>query len=555
MHIRLSGWREAASMLLLVTASAHWPGEIAGANPGSGDSAFSFEGELPRRASLPFQTATEGEGGLFDVPGLAVSAVESGSPVESAGLHIAPGFINLHSHADEGLSDPDHAVAFNFTLEVAPLALREVTVVDVMDGCLSTNQTVLIAGDRITTVGPMAEVDVPDGTEVVDASGGYLIPGLWDMHVHITDATELALPILVSNGITGVRDMGGDLELLRRLERERATGERVAPRLVMPGPYVDSDKALPYRRAVETAEDGRSAAVALAQKGVDFIKIHNGVPREAYFALLERALELELPVVGHIPLNVEPEEAARAGQAGVEHFATLFEGTLRERFADDPATLMARYVDTGMDGLMTLFADHDVWFTPTLVNYRLRAERGRLAEQPDPRLRYVAPSLKEQWEAWFPVREKDSNPQVVAARMRFFQIGLNVVRLAHEAGVPLLAGTDLAARDVLPGFHLHDELEAMVEAGLEPYEALQTATLHPARFLGRTDELGTIEVGKLADLVLLDANPLENIENTRRIRAVVVDGRLLQRTDLDEMLMQVEKTIQDPPPGGRKTRQ
>lgn len=441
------------------------------------------------------------------------------------------------------------------TAETPTLALRDVTVVDVMDGSLYPNQTVLIAGDRITTVGPMGEVDVPNGTEVVDAAGGYLIPGLWDMHVHITDATELALPVLLANGVTGVRDAGGDLALLRRLENERATGERIAPRLVTPGSYVDSDKGIPYRLVVETAEDGRAAADSLGQAGVDFIKIHNGVPRVAYFALVARARELGLPVVGHIPLEVAPEEAARAGQAGVEHFVSLFEGTLRERFAADPEGLMRRYVESGLDTLMALFAESGVWFTPTAYTYCIRAERGELASHPDPRLRYVAPSLKAQWDAWYPAREQDSIPEIVAARKRFFQIGLDVVRVAHEAGVPLLAGTDLAARDMLPGFHLHDELAAMVEAGLTPYQALQTATWNPARFLGRTNELGTIDVGKLADLVLLDANPLEDIGNTQRIRAVVVNGRLLNRAVLDEMLAQVEKTIQEQPRSGGITRQ
>lgn len=335
--------------------------------------------------------------------------------------------------------------------------------------------------------------------------------------------------------------------MLRRLEDERARGERIAPRLVTPGPYVDSDKGIPYRLVVETAEDGCAAADSLGRAGVDFIKIHSGVPRAPYFALVGRARELGLPVVGHIPLEVSPGEAARAGQAGVEHFVTLFEGTLRERFAADPADLMEQYVESGLDTSMALFAERGVWFTPTLTTHRIRAERGRLAKRSDPRLRYVAPSLRAQWDALYPVREQDLIPEVVAARKQFFAMGLDVVRIAHEAGVPLLAGTDLAAREIPPGFHLHDELAAMVEAGLEPHEALQTATRNPARFLGRANDLGTIATGKLADLVLLDANPLENISNTQRIGAVVMNGRLLDRAVLDEMLAQVAGTVQEEP--------
>lgn len=441
------------------------------------------------------------------------------------------------------------------TVETPALILVDVTVVDVRNGALYPNQTVYIEGNRIAAVGPADEVNVDDSAEVVDAAGGYLIPGLWDMHVHITDATELALPVLLANGVTGFRDAGGDLKLLQRLESERAAGERIAPRMVIPGPYVDSDKGIPHRLVVESAEDGRAAADSLAGAGVDFIKIHNGVPRDAYLALVARAQELGLPVVGHIPLEVPPEEAARVGQAGVEHYVSIFEGTLQQRFAADPEGLMRQYVESELDALMTVFAENGVWFTPTVYTYWIRAQRGRLAVRPDPRLRYVAPSLKAQWDAWYPVRDQDSIPEIVAARERFYRIGLDVVRIARGAGVPLLAGTDLAARDVLPGFHLHDELVAMVEAGLAPHEALQTATWNPARFAGRTEELGTVEEGKLADLVLLEGNPLEDIRNTQRIKAVVVNGRLLDRDLLDEMLAQVETEVQRSARSGGITRQ
>ncbi|MFW6201325.1 MAG: amidohydrolase family protein [Gemmatimonadota bacterium] len=425
------------------------------------------------------------------------------------------------------------------------IAFREVNVVDVVDGGIDRRRTVVVAGDRIVAIGPADEVEIPGGARVVDAADGYLMPGLWDMHVHLTDATELALPVLLANGVTGVRDAGGDIELLQRLERERAGGVRRSPRLVVPGPYVDGAKELPHRIVVETADDGRAAADSLARAGVDYLKIHNGVPREAYFALVDRARELGLPVVGHIPMEVAPGEAARAGQTGVEHFATLFEGTLRQRVESDPLAFMRRYVESGLDTLVASFAAADVWFTPTLHAYWIRAKRGELAADPDPRLRYVAPSLRQQWDAWFPVREQDSAPEVVAAREAFYRVGLDIVAAADGAGVRLLAGTDLALRDVLPGFHLHDELAALVEAGLSPHAALRTATLNPARFLGREGELGTVAQGKLADLVLLDANPLEDVRNTRRIRAVMVDGELLDREALREMLGRVERAVEE----------
>ena len=425
-----------------------------------------------------------------------------------------------------------------------PLAFHHVAVVNVRSGSIDSNRTVLIRGSRIVAVGSSSEVRIPESAVVFDATGKYLIPGLWDMHVHITDATELALPVLLANGVTGVRDCGGDFSLLKRMEQERSSRVRVAPRLVISGPYVDSDKGLPHRLIVESESDGRNAVDSLALLGVDFIKIHNGVPRDAYFALLNQARKQGLSVAGHIPLEVAPWEAARARQPCVEHFASLFEGSLQRMFAADPVRLLSEYVDSGLDTLMALFAKEQVWFTPTVYTYWIRAKRGELAADPDPRLRYVAPSLKEQWEAWYPVTQKDSIQQIVAARELFYQIGLDVVRSAHKAGVPLLAGTDLAARDMLPGFHLHDELAAFVEAGLTPLDALRAATWNPARFLHRLNDLGSVEEGKLADLILLDANPLEDIHNTRRIRAVVMDGRLFDRDALDRMLAEAESGAQ-----------
>lgn len=424
------------------------------------------------------------------------------------------------------------------------LAIRNVSVVDVADNRVIPGQTVVIAGNRIAALGSAESVRPPAGARVIDGTGRYLIPGLWDMHVHITDATELVLPVLLANGVTGVRDAGGDLALLRGLEQQRRDGTRLGPRMVIPGPYIDSDKGVPHRLVVATAEEGRAAADSLARAGVDFIKIHNGVPRAAYLALVARARELGIAVVGHIPLEVAPEDAARAGQSSVEHFVSLFEGPLNQRLGGNPEAMRA-YVNSGLDTLMSAFATNGVWLTPTAYTYWIRAQRGRLAARPDDRLKYVPRSLRAQWDNYFPLRPQDSVAAVVTAREAFYQLGLDVIKVAHRAGVGLLAGTDLAARDMLPGFHLHDELAAMVAAGLSPHEALQAATTNPARFLNRTTDLGAVAVGRLADLVLLDGNPLLDIRQTARIRAVVADGRLYDRAALDAMLAEAERKVRE----------
>lgn len=418
------------------------------------------------------------------------------------------------------------------------IAITGVEVIPMTGAVRLQDATVIVTRGRIESIGPTGTVGVPSGATVVDGRGKYLIPGLWDMHVHITDATSLALPVLLANGITGVRDMGGDLALLRELERRRAAGEIPAPRIVAPGPYVDGLKdGLPFRVVVTAPGEACGAIDSLAALGVPFVKIHNGVPRDAFFALARCSSGAGLPLVGHVPLDVHPAEAVRAGQDGIEHFASLFEGVLRDRFAADPETMLRAFITGGeLDTLMGVLGRNGTWFTPTVFTYQVRAMRGRLAARSDPRLRYVAGSLREQWDAWYPVLPRDSAPEIEAGRERFYELGLLVVDAASDAGVRLLAGTDLGARDMLPGFHLADELASLVAARLTPLEALRAATVNAAAALGRAEREGTVAVGAAADLVLLTADPLADIRNVRTVHAVIADGRLYDAARLASLL-------------------
>ena len=395
--------------------------------------------------------------------------------------------------------------------------------------------TVLVRNGAVVALGPSDRITVPSSAEVVRGEGLWMIPGLWDMHVHLTDATELAMPVLLANGVTGVRDMGGSYEAVSGMERRRRAGELAGPRIVLPGPYVDGPKpGLPHRITVETAAEGRAAADSLSRLGVDFIKVHNGVPPAAYFALLEAAVGL--PVAGHVPLGVDPASAVRAGHGSLEHFVTIFEGTLRER--TEGLDALRGYMADGLDTLVQAVAATDAYLTPTVYSYLVRARRGEKAVEPDPRLRYVARSLQDQWDAWYPVQERDHDARLRELREEFYRVGLEIVGRFWESGVPILSGTDLAARDALPGFDLHEELAALVDAGIEPSDALAAATTVPARYLG-ADSLGAIAVGHRADFVLLEADPRLDIHNTRRIRAVIADGRYYDREALDALLASV----------------
>jgi imidazolonepropionase-like amidohydrolase len=403
--------------------------------------------------------------------------------------------------------------------------------------------TILVRGGEVVALGPRSAVAVPEGSRIVAGEGLWVVPGLWDMHVHLTNATELAMPVLLANGVTGVRDMGGDPERVAEMERRRREGELPGPRVVMAGPYVDGPKpGLPHRITVETAEEGRAAADSVRALGGAFIKIHNGVPPAAFFALLERAAEIGFPVVGHVPVEVDPVVAVRAGQAGLEHFVTPFEGTLRPLVSGPDG--LAPYIADGLDTLVHAIAAARAALTPTVHAYLVRARRWDLARDPDPRLRYVAHSLQEQWDHWYPVQDRDGDPTIEALRTEFYRQGLEVIRRFHEAGVPILAGTDLAARDVLPGFHLHDEIRSLMDAGLTPREALAAATTAPARFLG-ADSLGAIAVGHRADLVLLAGDPLADMDAIRQIRGVVADGRYYDRRALDALLDSTAQRAED----------
>lgn len=350
------------------------------------------------------------------------------------------------------------------------LVVAHVTVIDVAAGTAIPDQIVVIRGRRIAIVGDAGTTTVPDGAEVIDGSGRYLIPGLWDMHVHL-DSADLAP--LVRLGITGARDMGGDLEELFAWRRRINAGEVTGPRLVFAGPML---------RGTLTPEQGIRAVDSLAARGVDFIKVHEGVSRDAYFAIARRARAKDTPFVGHVPAGIGPVEASEAGQRSIEHLEFVPDACL-SIFGPAGTCTPER-----LDLILDQFAKNDTWLDPTIGSFRVFAPR--------------------QWPFIF-------------AGFRDLVPGLR----AHR--IELLAGTDLGTTGIEPGASLHDELSLFVDAGFTPAEALRAATLNPARFLGLTDSLGSVARDKIADLVLLERDPLSDIHNTRSIAAVIQGGKVV----------------------------
>jgi hypothetical protein len=445
------------------------------------------------------------------------------------------------------------------------LALTHITVIDATGAPPQTDMTVLIKGGRIAEIGKAGRLRVAEGARVVDGTGKFLIPGLWDMHVHNTYREFLTL--FIANGITGVRDMGGspaEFESLQQWRKLIIEGSLPGPRVIAAGIPVDGPKSISRSESinVENQEDARRAVQTLKERGSDFIKVYTMLPREAYFSLAAESKREGLSIAGHVPASVSAAEASDAGQKSMEHLlgvlyaCSSLEAVLRKEaaaavarsgitvFVQEEIRAQIKTLDTydpaKAEALFARFAKNGTHHVPTLVGWRSLADSAKGVSNNDPRLKYIPNDRKQSWRNQVAGFIKSLGDEYLANRERLQEKQLAIVGAMHRAGVEIMAGTDTAAIYVYPGFSLHDELALLVRAGLTPMEALQSATRTPASYLGLLDSLGTIEKGKIADLVLLEASPLENISNTRKIAGVITGGRFIGKRQLAEMLSAVE---------------
>lgn len=428
------------------------------------------------------------------------------------------------------------------------LSITHARLIDTITGEIRSDTTVVIKGNRITSVGPSSK-SVAKTAPVINAHGQYLIPGLWDMHTHVyfdrtaADGDDLILPLFLANGITGIRDMGSQLDTVLNA-RERVAAHRLfGPRMIVAGPMLDGPKSQ-YKAAIPiaTPEEGRKAVDLLKSRGVDFIKVQSGVPREAYFAIADESRKLSIPFEGHVPDAIRASEAIFSGQQTFEHLIGIFEASSPDETSyltgkKTPGLFLASYDPAREATIIGVLAKQHVWQCPTLFWERGQWLVDVIDYSKDPDLAYAPHTWVDR--IW-PQSQRsiltslDTDP--VAVRERFVEHELDIVRKLHAAGVPFLAGTDTPAGvDVIPGVSLHLELQRFVAAGFTPLQALQTATLNPAQFYKKLDEYGTIQPGRVADLLLLRANPLTDIANTRSITAVIADGRYISQQDLDRL--------------------
>jgi imidazolonepropionase-like amidohydrolase len=445
--------------------------------------------------------------------------------------------------------------------KLKPIVFNNVTVIDATGKPAMPGMTVVVIDGSIAYIGRDMKIKMPADTQVVDGTGKYLIPGLWDMHVHEWDKNYF-LPLFIANGITGVRDMFSPLPLIKQWREEVKAGTLVGPRIVAAGPIVDGPKPVwPGSIAVASEAEGVKAVNKVKQDGSDFVKVYSLLPRDAYFAIAAEAKRQGIAFAGHVPESVTAAEASDAGQKSIEHLTGVLvacsskEEELRrlsaQRRESGTRTLITSFINDQIQAIESFdqkkaaalyarFKKNGTWMSPTLTVLRAIAYVGDADFRNDARMKYVPTYMRNtMWgEDAFGLKTRTAEDNAGAKRV--FQKQLEVIGAMHRAGVNILVGTDTPNPYVFPGFSLHDELAMMVRAGLKPIEALQAATRNPARYLGLLDSTGTIERGKLADLVLLDRDPLADINNTRKIRAVVVGGRLIERAALDEMLVKVE---------------
>jgi predicted amidohydrolase len=429
------------------------------------------------------------------------------------------------------------------------LAFRHVTVIDVTDGRRIPEQTVVVVGRRIQAVGPTGRVRVPKGAQVVDARGKYLIPGLWDMHVHPRRLSQLFYPLFIAYGVTGVRDAGNEvpLDTLARWKRAIAAGTRVGPRMIVAGPALD--ERVPCTRTPgihicvsSSADDARGVVDSLQAAGADFIKTY-GLTKPIYLAIAAEARRRGIPFGGHIHApDLSAQEASDSGASIIDHPNTS--GGL------DRICLTRGRSEAQCRALAERFRQNGTWWTATMLRFAVEG-----VAVPPPLLAIYSGFQRRVGTFWSgttsPLDAGSAGETADVAHDPDARPGATndstgYLVLAQRVGLPILAATDVGAPVVtrmLPGLALHTELALEVAAGLTPLTALQAATLNPAKYLHATDSLGTVAPGKLADLVLLDADPLADIANTTAIRAVVADGRYFDRAALDRLTAEARREI------------
>lgn len=420
-----------------------------------------------------------------------------------------------------------------------------VNIVDVKSGVILANRTVAIDSNRITAIYDTKIVD-SGSTIVIDGKGKYLIPGLWDMHAHYKwDHVEID-PLLISNGILGVREMWGDMPEFVKIPQKTQLEGIISPDVYLSGDLIDGNPpSFPFGCLVVTTPDEAVDAVKKQiDKNVDFIKVYSSLSEECFKAIANEAKRKNIPFAGHISNNVSIFKAIEAGMASSEHLYGFLEGCLPPNYYENPPKSMEEFISSfsekKFDSLCSVLAKSSMWLCPTLTVNRAMSYLNDSTFINDNRIAYLPNSVIEIWNQQINPYTKDQINTFANSRRERYFFELSLIGKMNERGVKFIAGTDFPNPYVFPGFSLHDELSLMVKGGMPTQDVLRSATLNAAVFMNKEDDFGSIEVGKLASLVLLNKNPLENIENTKSIETVIIRGKVFNRNTLDSMLAQAK---------------
>lgn len=427
------------------------------------------------------------------------------------------------------------------TAAVSKLAITGVTVIDVEEGVAVPAQTVLVLGDRIDQIKAREKLVVPEGARVIDGHGLYLMPALVDAHVHYFDAPVFGR-LMLANGVLLVRDVGMPTDIVLELRDGLSRGETLGPEMVATGAMIDgSPPWIPsISVSVNTPEEARAAVRAHAAAGVDEIKLYANLTKDEFLAIVDEARKNGLKSVAHLGNSVSLEDAAAAGLGSSEHwfgFEKAIAGLLGEAEqlsatgmgsdADylqrldevDPKALQAFYQRLRASGLTVC---------PTVVTFQAGTNTKAFQSGTFPRSEYISQKVLDIWKSQWSGQE--DAPEFIWQNWAKMVNGLN------QAGVPLMVGTDLILPGILPGYSVHEEMAIWQEAGVPAADVLRSATLVPAQFMGLGNRLGSVRPGKTASMILVRANPLEDIHNAQQIEAVFLRGEYFSRQDLDRLL-------------------
>jgi len=436
---------------------------------------------------------------------------------------------------------PADSLAAADVWNAVPYAIVDVTVIDVEAGVARPGRTVLVRDDRVDAIGPADDVSVPSDAVIIDGRGLFLMPGLCDAHVHCVDP-EVFGRVMVANGVLFARDMGMPTADILNVKDRLNRGVLIGPELVATGTILDGEPPLipSVSLGVPTADAARAAVRELAQAGVDMIKVYSRLDGDVFLAALDEAHALGLEVAGHVPDSIPIEQAAAAGLDSSEHFFGF--DKLIGRLLGAP--VQQHYVGMGVDVVHFLRVGEldpaklrealdglrrsGLTVCPTVVTFEVGTRTTQFLSGTFPGSEYVSQTLLETWRSLW--AQQTDLPEFV------WQTWAHLVVKLHKAGIPLMVGTDLSTPGTLPGSSVHDEMAIWQDAGIPAADILRGATLVPARFMGLDDRLGTIAEGKTASMVLLRANPLDDVRNAREIEAVFLRGRYYDRKTLDRLL-------------------